>query len=73
MTDVSTRRVTKSWFEVVAPNPTVRSELYLALRFAEQEYERVHGREADSDDAFEVYADDEEIAIRFEIKQGVQP
>lgn len=70
MTAVSTRTVTKTWFEVTVPNPTVRSEMYLTLRFAEDEYERIHGHKAEWDDSFEVYADEEEIVIRFEIKGG---
>lgn len=68
MTAVSTRTESKSWFVVTVPNPTVRSEMYLALQFAEAEYERVHGRKAEHDDAFEVEANDEEIIIRFELK-----
>lgn len=71
MTAVSTRTVTKSWFEVTVPNPTWRSEIYLALHFAEAEYERVYGPKAESDDAFEVYADDEEIVIRIELPKEV--
>jgi hypothetical protein len=37
------------------------------------EYERVYGRKADSDDAFVVIANDEEIIIRFELKEAAQP
>jgi hypothetical protein len=68
MTSVFTRTTTKSWFEVIVPVPGWRTDLYAGLRFAEMEYERIHGYEADSDDAFEVLAGDEEIVIRFEIK-----
>ncbi|NUQ98287.1 MAG: hypothetical protein HOY79_17645 [Streptomyces sp.] len=70
MTNVHTRTETKSWFVVVVPAPGWRADLYLGLHWAEQEYERVHGRKAESDDAFEVLASDEEIIIRFEIKTG---
>ncbi len=69
MTSVYTRTDTKSWFVVVVPVPAFRTDLYVGLRFAEQEYERVHGRKAESDDAFEVLAGDEEIIIRFEIPE----
>ena len=51
------------------PAPGWRADLYLALTWAEQEYERVHGRKAEHDDAFEVLANDEEIIVRFEIKE----
>jgi hypothetical protein len=70
VTAVHTRTVTKSWHEVVVPAPAWRADIYLALTWAEQEYERVYGRKAKSDDAFEVLANDEEIVIRFEIKAG---
>lgn len=70
MTSVYTRTTTKKWFEVVVPVPGWRADLYLALHFAEQEYERVHGRKAESDTAFEVLDGDDQIIIRFEIKAG---
>lgn len=70
MTSVHTRTVTKSWFEVVMPAPGWRADIYLALTWAEQEYERIHGRKAEHDDAFEVLARDEEIVIRFETKES---
>lgn len=65
MTAVSTRTVTKTWFEVTVPNPTVGAEMYLALKFAEDEYERIYGEKASWDDSFTVAADEEEIVIRF--------
>lgn len=71
MTSVTTRITAKSWLEVIVPVPGWRADLYAGLRFAEMEYERIHGHEADSDDAFEALANDEEITIRFEIKAGV--
>lgn len=67
MTAVSTRTVSKTWYEVVLPNPTWGAELYLALHFAEERYKSTFGREPNSDDALEVRADDDEIVIRFEI------
>jgi hypothetical protein len=67
MTAVSTRVVTKSWFEITVPNPTVGAEMYLALHFAETEYERIHGRKNEWDNTFEVRGDDKEIVIRFEL------
>jgi len=70
MTAVFTRTTTKSWFEVIVPVPGCRADLYVGLRFAEMEYERIHGHEAESDDAFEVLANDEQIIIRFETKVG---
>lgn len=70
MTSVYTRTVTKSWFVVVVPAPAWRADLYLALHWAEQEYEQVHGRKAETDNAFEVLANDQEIIVRFEIKVG---
>ena len=70
MTSVTTRTTTKSWFEVIVPVPGWRTDLYVGLRFAEMEYERIHGHKAESDDAFEVLANDEQIIIRFETKAG---
>lgn len=70
MTSVTTRTTTKSWFEVVVPAPGWRADLYLGLHFAEQEYERVYGRKAESDDAFEVLSTGEAVIIRFETKAG---
>jgi hypothetical protein len=64
---VSTRTVSKSWFEVVLPNPTIGAELYLAMRWAEQEYKTRYGRDNEWDNTFEVVGGDEEIVIRFEV------
>lgn len=70
MPDYTTGTETKTWFKVVQPTPCWRSDLYKALRRAEQEYALHHGAEADTDDAFEVLTGDDEIIIRFEIKEG---
>ena len=70
MTSVTTRTTTKSWFEVIVPVPGWRADLYVGLRFAEQEYERIHGHEAEADTAFEVLTTDEAVIIRFETKAG---
>lgn len=67
MTSVTTRTTTKSWFEVIVPVPGWRTDLYVGLRM---EYERIHGHKAESDDAFEMLANDEQIIIRFETKAG---
>lgn len=69
MTSVYTR-FTEPWFEVVVPVPGWRADLYVGLRFAEMEYERIHGRKAEYDDAFEVLANSKEVVIRFETKAG---
>lgn len=70
MADYTTDTETKTWFKVIQPTPAMRADLYKAMRRAEQEYERYHGRAADSDDAFEVLVGDDQIIIRFEIEES---
>jgi hypothetical protein len=67
MTNVSHRTESKSWHVITMPNPANRAEIYLALRWAEDAYEKAYGRKAEHDTAFEMDAGDDEIVIRIEL------
>lgn len=69
MATYTTRTTSKTWHEVVQPVPALRADLYKALHQVETDYERAYGKKADTDDAFEVLAGNDEIVIRFEIKE----
>jgi len=60
----------KHWRVIAVPNPTVGAELYKAMAAAEQQYESAYGRPNEWDDTFEVLADEEQIRIRFEVKNA---
>lgn len=70
MASYTTCTTSKTWHEVVQPVPAFRADLYKALRQAEGDYERAYGKKADTDDAFEVLVGDDEIVIRFEVKNA---
>lgn len=73
MTSVSQRTVTETVtrHEVIVPLPATRTDMYLALTWADQKYEQVHGCKPEHDDAYWVRADDEEIVAWFEVKKEV--
>jgi hypothetical protein len=66
MAAYETRDESKHWRLVTLPAKTNRGEMYKALHFADQEYERLHGQPADADTSYEVEGDGEEIIIRIE-------
>lgn len=70
MADYTTDVESKSWFRVKLRTPTNGAEFAKAMICAEQEYERRNGHVAEYDDSFEVLSNDEQIVIRFEIKEG---
>lgn len=69
MADYTTDIESKKWFRVKLRTPTNGAEFAKAMICAEQEYERRNGHEAGYDNTFEVLSGDEQIVIRFEIKE----
>jgi hypothetical protein len=59
----------KHWRVIAVPSTTVGAELYKAMAAAEQQYQEVYGRANEWDSTFEVLADEEQIRIRFELKE----
>lgn len=71
MASYTTEVETKTWLKVIVPAPATRSDMYLALHVADQEYERIHGRSAEEwDTAYTVETGDDEIVIRVEMPKG---
>lgn len=70
MADYTTDIESKSWFRVILRTPTNGAEISKAMICAEQEYERYHGHASEWDNDFEVLSNEEQITIRFEIKEG---
>lgn len=70
MAEYTTDTESKTWFRVILRTPTNSTELSKAMVCAEQEYARYHGRKAEWDSDLEVLTGDDEIIIRFEIKEG---
>lgn len=73
MTSVSQRTVTETvtTHKVHVPLPATRTDMYLALTWADQKYAEIHGRAPASDDAYQIRAGDEEIVAWFEVKKEV--
>ena len=69
MSDVTIRDESKHWRVIAVPNPTNGAEIYKAMQAAELEYERIHDHPNEWDETFEVSANEEEIMVRFEIKE----
>lgn len=68
----SSRTVTRTWYEVVLPNPCLRGDLLKAMVEAEQRFQMYTGRDADNwDDSYEIVGADDELIMRFEVKQQV--
>jgi len=73
MTSVSQRTVTETVtsHEVHVPLPATRTDMYLALTWADQKYAEVYGCEPEYDDAYWIRADDEQLVVWFEVKKEV--
>lgn len=71
MTNVSQRTVTETVtrHEVIVPSPATRTDMYLALTWADQKYEQAHGHKPEYDDAYWIRACDGEIVVWFEVKK----
>lgn len=70
MANYTTDIESKKWFRVKLRTPTNGAEISKAMVCAEQEYERYHGHASEWDNDFEVLSNEEQITIRFEIKEG---
>lgn len=66
----SVRQVTRSWYEVVLPNPCLRGDLLEAKDEVEKRFQLYTGLSADSwDDSYEIEGVGDEMIMRFEVKK----